>query len=115
MITVDTSPLSALDHLSLSRSSCTPFGYVQIPYPVITGTPALGQPLNFGWTVPVTHTWDNTNPITNTAIQPCAMNSIPSYLWDTTYWGSVVAIAVVFFIWLIGFVGRLSGDHTING
>jgi hypothetical protein len=112
---VDTSPFSALTHLSMARSSCAPFGYVQIPYPVITGTPIMGEPLNFGWTVPVTHTWDNTNPLSNTAIQPCAMSEIPSSLWDFTYWFSVFGIATVFIMWLIGLVGRLSGEETING
>lgn len=115
-ITVDTSPFSPLLHLSLARSPCTPFGYVQIPYPVITGTPALGQPLNFGWTAPITHTWDDTHLITNTAIQPCAMvGEISPYVWDFTYWGSGVGLAIVFTLWLIGWVGRLSGDHTIDG
>lgn len=115
--TVDTSPFSQLQHLSLSRNGCTAFGYVQIPYPVIHGTPALGttNPLSVTWTLPITHDWDNTNPYSNTAIEPCAMNEIPTSLWDFTYWFSVFAIATVFIMWLIGFVGRLSGEETING
>jgi len=117
-VLVDTSPFSALEHLSLARSSCQPFGYVQIPVPVIHGTPALGSttPLSFTWTAPVTHTWDDTNVFSNTALQPCAMvNEIPSFVWDLTYWLSVLMCAVGWFMWLIGFVGRLSGDETING
>jgi len=117
-VLVDTSPFSALEHLSLARSSCQPFGYVQIPVPVIHGTPALGSttPLSFTWTAPVTHTWDDTNVFSNTALQPCAMvNEIPSFVWDFTYWLSVLMCAVGWFMWLIGFVGRLSGDETING
>jgi hypothetical protein len=43
------------------------------------------------------------------------LNEIPSTVWDFTYWFSVFAIAVVFIMWLIGFVGRLSGEETING
>lgn len=122
-ITVDTSPFSPFTSLSLARSDCKPFGYVQIPYPVIHGTPALGSsiPLSVTWTAPVTHDWDNSNPYSNTAIQPCAMDVInyidgaPTHIWDLTYWLSVLAIAIVFIMWLIGFVGRLSGDETING
>lgn len=122
-ITVDTSPFSPFTSLSLARSDCKPFGYVQIPYPVIHGTPALGSsiPLSVTWTAPVTHDWDNSNPYSNTAIQPCAMdvinyiNGTPTHIWDLTYWLSVLAIAIVFIMWLIGFVGRLSGDETING
>lgn len=122
-ITVDTSPFSPFTSLSLARSDCKPFGYVQIPYPVIHGTPALGSsiPLSVTWTAPVTHDWDNSNPYSNTAIQPCAMdvinyiNGTPTHIWDLTYWMSVLAIAIVFIMWLIGFVGRLSGDETING
>jgi len=117
-VLVDTSPFSALEHLSLARSSCQPFGYVQIPVPVIHGTPALGSttPLSFTWTAPVTHTWDDTNVFSNTALQPCAMvNEIPSFVWDLTYWLSVLMCAVGWFMWLIGFVGRLSGEETING
>jgi len=117
-VLVDTSPFSALEHLSLARSSCQPFGYVQIPVPVIHGTPALGSttPLSFTWTAPVTHTWDDTNVFSNTALQPCAMvKEIPSFVWDFTYWLSVLMCAVGWFMWLIGFVGRLSGDETING
>jgi len=117
-VLVDTSPFSALEHLSLARSSCQPFGYVQIPVPVIHGTPALGSttPLSFTWTAPVTHTWDDTNVFSNTALQPCAMvKEIPSFVWDFTYWLSVLMCAVGWCMWLIGFVGRLSGDETING
>jgi len=117
-VLVDTSPFSALEHLSLARSSCQPFGYVQLPVPVIHGTPALGSttPLSFTWTAPVTHTWDDTNVFSNTALQPCAMvNEIPSFVWDLTYWLSVLMCAVGWFMWLIGFVGRLSGEETING
>lgn len=115
--TVDTSPFSQLQHLSLARNGCTAFGYVQIPYPVIHGTPILGSsnPLSVTWTLPITHDWDNTNPYSNTAIEPCAMNEIPTFVWDFTYWLSVFAFSVVFIMWLIGFVGRLSGEETING
>lgn len=116
--TVDTSPFSPFTSLSVSRSSCAPFGFVQIPYPVIHGTPALGStnPLSITWTIPATSTWDDTHPFSNTAIQPCAMvNEIPSSIWDMTYWLSVFFLAVVFIMWLIGYVGRLSGDETING
>lgn len=114
-LAVDTSPFSPFLNLSLSRSPCTPFGYVTIPYPVLTGTPVLGMPLQYGWTVPVTHTWDNTNPLSNTAIQPCAMNEIPSFIWDFTYWLSVLFGAVTWIMWLLGVIGRLSGEETING
>lgn len=116
-VMVDTSPFSQLQHLSLARNGCTAFGYVQIPYPVIHGTPVLGSPdpLNVTWTLPVTHDWDNTNPYSNTAIEPCAMDEIPTSIWDFTYWLSVMGCSIVFIMWLIGFVGRLSGDETING
>lgn len=115
--TVDTSPFSQLQHLSLSRNGCTAFGYVQIPYPVIHGTPILGSanPISVTWTLPVTHDWDNTNPYSNTAIEPCAMNEIPTFVWDFTYWLSVFGASVVWIMWMIGLVGRLSGDETING
>jgi hypothetical protein len=117
-VLVDTSPFTALQHLSIARSDCAPFGYVQIPMPVIHGTPALGStiPLSYTWTAPVTHTWDDTHIFSNTALQPCAMvNEIPTFVWDLTYWLSVIMCAVGWFMWLIGFVGRLSGDETING
>jgi hypothetical protein len=117
-VTVDTSPFSPFTSLSLARSTCAPFGYVAIPYPVVHGTPAYGSttPLSVTWTVPITAPWDDTHPFSNTAIQPCAMlNEIPSTVWDFTYWFTVFAIAVVFIMWLIGFVGRLSGEETING
>lgn len=115
--TVDTSPFSQLQHLSLARNGCTAFGYVQVPYPVIHGTPALGSttPLSVTWTLPVTHDWDNTQPFSNTAIEPCAMSEIPTFVWDFTYWLSVFACSVVFIMWLIGVIGRLSGDENING
>lgn len=116
--TVDTSPFSAFTSLSVARSSCAPFGFVQIPYPVIHGTPALGStnPLSITWTIPATSTWDDTHPFSNTAIQPCAMtNEIPSFVWDMTYWLSVFFIAVTYLFWLLGYVGRLSGEETING
>jgi hypothetical protein len=117
VVTVDTSPFSQLQHLSLARNGCTAFGYVQVPYPVIHGTPVLGSttPLSVTWTLPVTHDWDNTEPFSNTAIEPCAMSEIPTSLWDFTYWLSVFACSVVFIMWLIGLVGRLSGEETING
>ena len=117
-VTVDTSPFSALSHLSLARSSCAPFGFAQIPYPHIIGTPAYGSttPLSYTWTVDMTSTWNDTNIYSNTAIQPCAMtHEIPTLVWDFTYWLSVVILAVGWFLWLIGFVGRLSGEETING
>jgi hypothetical protein len=116
-VTVDTSPFSPFTSLSLARSSCAAFGYAQIPYPVIHGTPALGSttPLSVTWTLPVTHDWDNTQPFSNTAIEPCAMSEIPTYIWDFTYWLSVLGCAIVFIMWLIGVIGRLSGDETING
>ena len=121
--TVDTSPFSPLKNLSLSRTSCQPFGYVPVPMPVIIGTPAIGSttPLSYTWTVPITGVWDDGSingviPLTNTAIQPCAMKKeIPSFVWDLTYWLSVIMLAVGWFLWLIGFVGRLSGEETING
>jgi hypothetical protein len=115
--TVDTSPFSQLQHLSLARNGCTAFGYVQIPMPVIHGTPALGttNPLSVTWTLPITHDWDNTHPYSNTAIEPCAMDEIPTFVWDFTYWLSVFGAAVVWIMWMIGLVGRLSGDETING
>lgn len=116
-VMVDTSPFSQLQHLSLARNGCTAFGYVQVPYPVIHGTPALGSttPLSITWTLPVTHDWDNTQPFSNTAIEPCAMSEIPTFVWDFTYWLSVFACSVVFIMWLIGVIGRLSGDENING
>lgn len=115
--TVDTSPFSQLQHLSLARNGCTAFGYVQIPMPVIHGTPALGMtnPLSVTWTLPITHDWDNTHPYSNTAIEPCAMDEIPTSIWDFTYWLSVFGAATVWIMWMIGLVGRLSGDETING
>ena len=117
-VTVDTSPFDPLKNLSLSRSSCQPFGYAQIPYPVIHGTPALGSttPLSVTWTVPNTSTWNDSTPYSNTAIQPCAMvKEIPTVTWDITYWLSVLMLAIGYFLWLLGFVGRFSGDHSIDG
>ena len=122
-VTVDTSPFDPLKALSLSRSSCQPFGYAQIPYPVIHGTPAVGSttPLSVTWTVPNTSTYydgviGGDIILTNTAVQPCAMvREIPPVTWDITYWLSVLMLAIGFILWLIGFVGRLSGDHSVNG
>lgn len=122
VVTVDTSPFSPLKSLTLTRSTCAAFGYAQIPMPHIIGTPAYGSttPLSYTWTVPITGPWDNSIVngsivLTNTAIEPCAMSEIPSFVWDLTYWLSVLMLAVGWFLWLIGFVGRLSGEETING
>jgi len=108
--------------MSLTRSSCVPFGYLQIPVPHIIGTPAFGSttPLSYTWTTPITGPWDNSIisgsiVLTNTALQPCGMSEIPTFVWDLTYWLSVIMLAVGWFLWLIGFVGRLSGEETING
>ena len=117
-VTVDTSPFDPLKALSLSRSSCQPFGYAQIPYPVIHGTPVFGSttPLSVTWTVADTSTWNDSTPYSNTAIQPCAMvKEIPTVTWDITYWLSVLMLAIGYFLWLLGFVGRFSGDHSIDG
>ena len=117
-VTVDTSPFSPLENLSLARSSCAPFGFALVPVPHIIGTPAFGSttPLSYTWTVPLTANWDDNHPYSNTAIQPCAMvNEIPPFIWDFTYWLSVLLLAIGWFLWLIGFVGRLSGEETING
>jgi hypothetical protein len=43
------------------------------------------------------------------------MDEIPTFVWDFTYWLSVFGAAVVWIMWMIGLVGRLSGDETING
>lgn len=121
-VTVDTSPFDPIKNLSLSRSACAPFGYMQIPMPVIHGTPAIGSttPLSYTWTTPITGPWDNSIVngsivLTNTALEPCGMTEIPTVTWDLTYWLSVIMLAVGWFLWLIGFVGRLSGEETING
>jgi len=121
-VTVDTSPFDPLKNMSLTRSSCVPFGYLQIPVPHIIGTPAFGSttPLSYTWTTPITGPWDNSIisgsiVLTNTAVQPCGMSEIPTFVWDLTYWLSVIMLAVGWFLWLIGFVGRLSGEETING
>src|SRR6185312_1549543 len=42
-VTVDTSPFSPLENLSLARSSCAPFGFALVPVPHIIGTPAFGS------------------------------------------------------------------------
>lgn len=122
IVRVDTSPFDPLKNLSLTRSTCAAFGYAQIPYPHVIGTPAYGStnPISYTWTTDITGPWDNSIVngsivVTNTALQPCAMSEIPTFVWDLTYWLSVIVMAVGWFLWLIGFVGRLSGEETING
>lgn len=109
---IDTSPLSALQHLSTARSACTSFGKAPIVVPQVTDVPggnaATPDTVAYTWTtlsastaVISGTTWDYTQ------VQPCAMPAIPSFVWDLSWYGSVIAIFVLFIVWLFVYIRRL--------
>jgi hypothetical protein len=115
---IDTSPFTPLENLSLARSSCAPFFNAFVPIPVVHGTPVYGSttPFDVTWVVPVSGTTDlsGTSPISgtgNAVFQPCAQKGIPTWVWDLTYWGSVLFTFVAFTLWIVSVVARLSGNN----
>lgn len=115
---INTSPFTPLENLSLSRSACTAFFTAAIPMPHVIGTPVYGSttPLDITWTLPTSGTTgiSSTSPISATgaaAFQPCADPAIPMWVWDLTYWGSVLMTFIAFTMWIITVVARLSGNR----
>lgn len=99
VLPIDTSPLSPLEHLSVSRTACQTFGSAPILVPSIHGTPVFGstEPLSITWSLPVT----------GTTFTPCADPAFSTTWWDLMWHLSVIVTFVAFLSWLIWYVRRL--------